>query len=161
MGIMSLGASFFGCLEESKTPERPTEKLSSISISQSHMDRTYCYHFMARQEGGSYFLDAECLIVDYDNNDCEEINLTDAPISEEDFNRFSALDSQYDFYSHLKPVKNEKSKIFVCDETITNFYVKYGEVGFSIYPSGELYRAVNECFFELAKKYNNQKTENE
>lgn len=46
MGIMSLGASFLGCLEESKTPERPTEKLSSIS--QSHMDRTYCYSFRAR-----------------------------------------------------------------------------------------------------------------
>ena len=156
MGIMSLGASFLGCLEESKTPERPTKKLTSISISQSHMDRTYCYHFMARQEGGSYLLDAECLIVDYDNNDCEEINLTDAPISEEDFSRFSALDKQYDFYRHLKPVKNEKSKMFVLDETITSFYVRYGEAGFGVQTNGELYRAVNQCFFELAKKYNDK-----
>lgn len=161
MGIMSFGASLFGCSEKPKTTERPTEKLSSISISQSHMDRTYCYSFLARQENDSYLLNAECLIVDYDNNDCEEINLTDTPISEEDFSRFSALDSQYDFYSHLKPVKNEKSEIFVCDETVTNFYVKYGEVAFSVYPSGELYRAVNEYFFELAQKYNNQKPENE
>ena len=158
MGILSFGFSLFGCTQ---SPTRPEGELTSISISQNHMSRDGCYSFSARQEDGSYLLDAECLIVDYDNNDCEEINLTDAPISEEDFSRFSALDSQYDFYSHLKPIKEEHSKIFVCDETITNFYVKYGEVGFSIYPSGELYRAVNECFFELAKKYNNQKTENE
>ena len=158
MGILSFGFSLFGCTQ---SPTRPEGELTSISISQNHMSRDGCYSFSARQEDGSYLLDAECLIVDYDNNDCEEVNLTDTPISEEDFNRFSALDSQYDFYSHLKPVKNEKRKIFVCDETITNFYVKYGEVGFSIYPSGELYRAVNECFFELAKKYNNQKPENE
>ena len=153
MEILSFGLSLFGCTQN---PTRPEGELTSISISQTHMDRTYCYHFWARLENDSYLLDAECLIVDYDNNDCEEINPTDAPISEEDFSRFSALDSQYDFYSHLKPIKEEHSKIFVCDETITNFYVKYGEAGFSIYPSGELYRAVNECFFELAKKYNDK-----
>ena len=153
MGILSFGFSLFGCTQ---SPTRPEGELTSISISQNHMSRDGCYSFSARQEDGSYLLDAECLIVDYDNNDCEEVNLTDALISEEDFSRFSALDKQYDFYSHLKPVKNEKSKIFVCDETITSFYVKYGEVGFSIYPSGELYRSVNECFFELAKKYNDK-----
>ncbi len=153
MEILSFGLSLFGCTQN---PTRPEGELTSISISQSHMDRTYCYHFMARQEGGSYLLDAECLIVDYDNNDCEEVNLTDTPISEEDFSRFSALDKQYDFYSHLKPVKNEKSKMFVLDETITSFYVRYGEAGFGVQTNGELYRAVNQCFFELAKKYNDK-----
>lgn len=83
----------------------------------------------------------------YDNNDFEEINLTDTPISEEDFNKFSALDKQYDFYSHIKPVEKEKSKIFVCDETITSFYVRYGEAGFGVKTSGEPYEAVNQCFF--------------
>lgn len=161
MGVMSLIGLIFGCAEKAKTPDRPTQKLSSISISQTHMDRTYCYGFLARQEGGSYLLDAECLIVDYDNNDCEEINLTDTPISEEDFNRFLALDSQYDFYSNLKPVKKEKSKMFVLDETITNFYVKYGEAGFNVATSGELYGAVNQCFFELAQKYNDKNYKNE
>lgn len=153
MGILSFGLSLFGCTQN---PTRPEGELTSISISQSHMDRTYCYHFVARQEGGSYFLDAECLIVDYDNNDCEEINLTDAPISEEDFNKFSALDKQYDFYSNIKPVEKEKSKIFVCDETITSFYVRYGEAGFGVKTNGEPYRAVNQCFFKLAKKYNDK-----
>lgn len=153
MGILSFGFSLFGCTQ---SPTRPEGELTSISISQNHMSRDGCYSFSARQEDGSYLLDAECLIVDYDNNDCEEVNLTDTPISEEDFGRFLALDSQYDFYSHLKPVKNEKSKMFVLDETTTSFCVRYGEEGFAVQTSGEPYRAVNQCFFELAQKYNNE-----
>lgn len=150
MAIISCALSLFGCTQN---PTRPEGELTSISISQTHMDRTYCYHFWARLENDSYLLDAECLIVDYDNNDCEEINLTDAPISEEDFSRFSALDSQYDFYSLLKPIKKEHSKIFVCDETITNFSVSYGDEGIAVETSGECYKAVNELFFQLAEKY--------
>ena len=153
MGILSCILSLFGCTQK---PARPVGELTSISISQSHMDSTYCYSFCARVENNSCLLDAECFIVDYDNNECEEINLTDTPISEEDFNKFSALDKQYDFYSHLKPVEKEKSKIFVCDETITSFYVRYGEAGFGVKTSGEPYEAVNQCFFELAQKYNNE-----
>ena len=150
MGIVSCVLSLFGC---NRNPIKPEGELTSISISQTHMDRTYCYHFRARQESGYYLLDAECLIVDYDNNDFEEINLTDAPISEEDFSRFSALDSQYDYYSLLKPIKKEHSKIFVCDETITNFYVNYGDEGIAVETSGECFDAVNELFFQLAEKY--------
>ena len=151
MGILTCVLSLFGC---TKNPKKPDNELTSISISQNHMDRTYCYHFWARLENDSYLLDAECLIVDYDNNDCEEINLTDAPISEEDFSRFSALDSQYDFYSLLKPIKKEHSKIFVCDETITNFSVSYGDESFSLYTSGDCYNEVHDCFVALAEKYN-------
>lgn len=152
MGIISFVFTLFGCSKKPVKISRPQEKCSSVSISQSHMDRTYCYHFWARQENGSYLLDAECIIADYDNNDFAEINLTDTAITEDDFRQFTEIDSKYDFYSHIK-TKTKKSYFFVYDETITNFYVEYGEEGFYVETSGECYSAVCNCFFELAKKY--------
>ena len=149
MLILSCALSLFGC---TKKPARPEGELTSISISQSHMDRTYCYHFWARLENDSYLLDAECLIVDYDNNDCKEINFTDAEITEEEFKRFAEIDSKYDFYSHIK-AERKKSIFFVCDETITNFTVSYGDEGIAVETNGECFEAVNELFFQLAEKY--------
>ncbi len=149
MLILSCALSLFGCTQK---PARPEGELTSISISQSHMDRTYCYHFWARLENDSYLLDAECLIVDYDNNDCKEINFTDAEITEEEFKHFAEIDSKYDFYSHIK-AERKKSIFFVCDETITNFTVSYGDEGIAVETNGECFEAVNELFFQLAEKY--------
>ncbi len=92
MGILTCVLPIFGCTQK---PVKPDSELTSISISQSHMDRTYCYHFWARLENNSYLLDAECLIVDYENNDYREINFTDAEITEKEFKRFAEIDKEY------------------------------------------------------------------
>lgn len=149
MLILSCALSLFGCTQK---PARPEGELTSISISQSHMDRTYCYHFWARLENDSYLLDAECLIVDYDNNDCEEINLTDTQITQEDFRRFSELDKEYGFRSNIK-TERKNNKFFILDETVTSFSVKYGEDSFNIETNGECFRNVKDFFFQLAEKY--------
>ena len=149
MAIISCVLSLFGFTQN---PTRPEGELTSISISQTHMDRTYCYHFWARLENDSYLLDAECLIVDYDNNDCEEINLTDTQITQEDFRRFSELDKEYGFCSNIKK-ERKNNKFFTLDETVTGFSVMYGEDSFNIETNGECFDAVNELFFQLAEKY--------
>lgn len=149
MAILSCALSLFGCTQK---PVKPDRELTSISISQTHMDRTYCYHFWARLENDSYLLDAECLIVDYENNDYKEINFTDAEITEQEFKRFAEIDSKYDFYSHIKAGR-KKDIFFACDETITNFFVKYGDEGIDVETNGECFNAVNELFFQLAEKY--------
>ena len=149
MGIVSCVLSLFGC---NRNPIKPEGELASISIYQSHMDSTYCYSFWARVENNSYLLDAECFIVDYDNNDCEEINLTDTQITQEDFRRFSELDKEYGFCSNIKK-ERKNNKFFILDETVTGFSVKYGEDSFNIETNGECFEAVNELFFQLAEKY--------
>lgn len=153
MGILFCVLSLFGC---TKNPAKPDSELTSISISQSHMDRTYCYNFRARLENNSYLLDAECLIVDYENNDYIEINFTDAEITEKEFKRFAEIDSKYDFYSHIK-AERKKNIFFACDETITNFSVNYGDEGIAVEENGECFNAVNELFFQLAEKYSDNK----
>ena len=149
MGIVSCVLSLFGC---NRNPIKPEGELTLISIYQNHMYSTYCYSFWARVENNSCLLDAECFIVDYDNNDFEEINLTDTQITQEDFRRFSELDKEYGFCSNIK-TERKNNKFFILDETVTGFSVKYGEDSFNIETNGECFEAVNELFFQLAEKY--------
>lgn len=152
MSILFVTMSLFGC---DKNPEKPDSELTSISISQSHMDRTYCYNFFVRKENGLYLFDADCVFVDNDEH-CE-VNFTDKVIAQEEFEEFAKLDEKYGFLSLIKPKKEKKSIFFALDETITHFTVKYGEDAFSLYPNGECYSKVSENFFALAEKYNKTK----
>lgn len=153
MSILFVTMSLFGC---NKNPVKPDSEITSVSISQNHMDRTFCYSFGVREEKDSYLFDAECILVDYDNNEYSEVNFTDKEITKEEFEEFADLDKKYNFISLKKPNKEKKSKIFALDETTAYFTVRYGEDAFSLYPNGECYSEVSENFFALAEKYNSK-----
>lgn len=153
MSILFVTMSLFGCDKNSVKPDR---ELTSVSISQNHMDRTFCYSFGVRKENGLYLFDAECILVDYDNNEYSEVNFTDKEITKEEFEEFADLDKKYDFISLKRPKKEKKSKIFALDETTAYFTVRYGEDAFSLFPNGECYSEVSENFFALAEKYNSK-----
>ena len=149
MGILACVLSLFGC---NRNPIKPEGELTSISISQNHMDRTYCYSFGAYKKNDTYTLNAWCLLEKGDN-DYEDVELENVSITEEEFAQFEKLDKKYDFFSLRKPNKKEKNRYFILDETITNFSVSYGDEGIAVETSGECYKAVNELFFQLAEKY--------
>ncbi|MGN0462513.1 MAG: hypothetical protein ACI4HZ_08725 [Ruminococcus sp.] len=151
MSILFVTMSLFGC---DKNPAKPDRELTSVSISQNHMDRTFCYNFWVRKEKDSYLFDAECILADYDNNEYSEVNFTDKEISQEEFEEFTRIDEKYNFISLKRPKKEKKFKFFALDETTTYFTVKYGEDTFSLYPNGDCYSEVSENFFALAEKYN-------
>lgn len=117
------------------------------------MDSTFCYSFGIRKENDSYLFDADCILVDYDNNEYSEVNFIDKEITKEEFEKFTKLDKKYDFISLKRSEREKKMKCFALDETTTNFTVKYGDDAFSLYPNGECFEAVNELFFQLAGKY--------
>ena len=123
MAIISCALSLFGC---TKNPKKPDNELTSISISQNHMDRTYCYSFGAYKKNDTYTLNARCMIEKGDN-DYEDVELENISITKEEFKQFEELDKKYDFFSLRKPNKIEKNIFFVVDETITNFSVSYGD----------------------------------
>ena len=150
MGIVSCVLSLFGC---NRNPIKPQSELASISIYQNHMDSTFCYSFGIRKENDSYLFDADCILVDYDNNEYSEVNFIDKEITKEEFEKFTKLDKKYDFFSLRKPNKKEKNRYVILDETITNFSVRYGDEGIAVETSGECFDAVNELFFQLAEKY--------
>lgn len=150
MGILDCVLSIFGCTQK---PVKPDRKLTSVSISQNHMDRTYCYSFGAYKKNDTYTLNARCMIEKGDN-DYEDVELENISITKEEFKQFEELDKKYDFFSLRKPNKIEKNIFFVVDETITNFSVSYGGESFSLYTSGDCYNEVHDCFVALAEKYN-------
>lgn len=150
MAIISCVLSLFGCTQN---PVKPDRELTSISISQSHMDRTYCYSFGAYKKNDTYTLNARCMLEKGDN-DYEDVELENISITKEEFKQFEELDKKYDFFSLRKPNKIEKNIFFVVDETITNFSVSYGDESFSLYTSGDCYNEVHDCFVALAEKYN-------
>ena len=150
MGILTCVLSLFGC---TKNPKKPDNELTSISISQNHMDRTYCYSFGAYKKNDTYTLNARCMIEKGDN-DYEDVELENISITKEEFKQFEELDKKYDFFSLRKPNKIEKNIFFVVDETITNFSVSYGDESFSLYTSGDCYNEVHDYFVALAEKYN-------
>ena len=117
------------------------------------MDSTFCYSFGIRKENDSYLFDADCILVDYDNNEYSEVNFIDKEITKEEFEKFTKLDKKYDFFSLRKPNKKEKNRYVILDETITNFSVRYGDEGIAVETNGECFEAVNELFFQLAEKY--------
>ncbi|MGN0450236.1 MAG: hypothetical protein ACI4G0_07795 [Ruminococcus sp.] len=150
MGILAFVLSLFGC---NRNPLKPEGELTSISISQNHMDRTYCYSFGAYKKNDTYTLDA-CCMLEKGDNDYEDVELENVSITEEEFAQFEKLDKKYDFFSLRKPNKKEKNRYFILDETITNFSVRYGDESFSLYTSGDCYNEVHDCFVALAEKYN-------
>ncbi|MCI6617150.1 hypothetical protein [Ruminococcus sp.] len=150
MGIVSCVLSLFGC---NRNPIKPEGELTSVSISQSHMDRTDCYSFGAYKKNDTYNLNARCMIEKGDN-DYEDVELENISITKEEFKQFEELDKKYDFFSLRKPNKIEKNIFFVVDETITNFSLSYGDESFSLYTSGDCYNEVHDCFVALAEKYN-------
>lgn len=159
MSVLSLILSFFGCSKNPDKLSRPEEKLSSISITESNMDRTHCYSFWARQSEDGYLLDADCIIVNNNYDDFKEINLDSVKITDEDFQQFLELDREFDFYSLMEEKSKKNDNFFVCDETTKGFSVKYGETSVSIETNGECYSAVYECFSKLAQKYADTKSE--
>lgn len=148
MGALCMIFSLLGCSEKSA---KPTKSLTSISISQNHMSRTFCYNFHAERENDGCFLDAWCLIED--GNDYADIDFNHVEITEEEFNQFAELDKKYDFFSHKKRENKRNKFIFVCDETTNLFNVNYGNEYFNIDTGGEYYNAVYDCFLLLVKKY--------
>lgn len=148
MGVLCMAFSLFGC---SQKTAKPTGELSSISISQNHMSRTFCYSFYARKETDGCFLDAWCLLEN--GEDYTDIDFECVEITAEEFSRFIELDKKYNFCSHIKKEKKRNKIIFILDETVNCFSVKYGSECFNIDTSGEYYNAVYDCFLQLAKKY--------
>lgn len=116
------------------------------------MDRSYCYSFSAYRNGDSYYFNAWCLLTLKDN-DYRDVNLEDVSITKEEFDEFTRLDEEYNFFSYLKEEKKKINKLKPLDETTAKFEVSYDGESINLETSGECYDAVYNYFIELAKKY--------
>ena len=138
MGIITMLFSLFGC-------SSPTEELSHISMTQSHMNSAYCYSFSVYKGDDAYMLNAWCT-TESQTIDFEEVKITD-----EEFEHFKTLDEKYDFF--LNERERKKNKNTALDATTRTFKVSYGLKEFNLKTDDECYEEVYDYFIALAKKY--------
>lgn len=139
-----------GCVSENGST-KPEGEISSVSISQNHMNRNYCYAFSVYKNDDGYYLNVWCVLSL--NDDYRDINFEDISITKEEFDKFAKLDEKYDFFSQIKEGNKDKNKFQPLDETTANFQVSYDDESVNLETSGECYEAVYNYFIELAEKY--------
>ncbi|MEE1061485.1 MAG: hypothetical protein UH080_06640 [Ruminococcus sp.] len=107
-----------GCVSENGST-KPEGEISSVSISQNHMNRNYCYAFSVYKNDDGYYLNVWCVLSL--NDDYRDINFEDISITKEEFDKFAKLDEKYDFFSQIKEGNKDKNKFQPLDETTANF----------------------------------------
>ncbi len=165
MSVLSFILSLFGCTLGQAPKVKPEGEISSISVTQNHMSRNECYAFSAYKDSENYYLNAWCLLeLGEDENDYRDVNLEDVSITKEEFDEFSRLDEEYDFFSYLKKddffsylKKDEKRNKYIQqhDETLTKFNVSYNGESISLKTNNDCYDSVYNYFLQLAEKYSN------
>lgn len=152
MSIILLMLSLFSC---SAKPVKLDADISSISITQNHMNRDCCYAFSVYAYKDQYILNAWCVVNSDSDNNFKEIDFENVEITEAEFDRFSTLDEEYDFLSCLAEKKDNK-KFQVLDETTNSFSVGYDGEMFKLKTDCECYNAVYKYFLQLAEKYDDK-----
>lgn len=143
---------FSGCTFKVTKNVKPDGEISSISITQNHMNSAECYSFSAYSQDEKYYLNAWCqLILNNEENDYRNVDLQNISITKEEYDEFSNLDEKYDFTNHLK---RENKKIFKAkDKTTKSFTVSYNGQSISVDTESECYQAVYDYFVKLSEKY--------
>ena len=93
MCLLSVVFSLFGC---SPQPAKTVSEISSISITQNHMNRAYCYAFSAYEDNDKYFFNAWCVLKDGENGS-KEVDIQNSEITEAEFSEFARLNEKYGF----------------------------------------------------------------
>lgn len=104
MCLLSVVFSLFGC---SPQPVKTDSEISSISITQNHMNRAYCYAFSAYEDNDKYFLNAWCVLKDGENSS-KEVDIQNIEITEAEFSEFARLNEKYGFADYAKRNNNKK-----------------------------------------------------
>ena len=146
MCLLSVVFSLFGC---SPQPVKTDSEISSISITQNHMNRAYCYAFSAYEDNEKYFFNAWCVLKDGENSS-KEVDIQNTEITEAEFSEFARLNEKYGFADYAKRDNNKKHNI--SDKTTNSFTVCFGGESLTLETDNECYDAVYDYFITLTTK---------
>ena len=147
MCLLSVVFSLFGC---SPQPAKTVSEISSIAITQNHMNRAYCYAFSAYEDNDKYIFNAWCVLKDGENSS-KEVDIQNIEITEAEFSEFARLNEKYSFADYAKRNNNKKHNI--SDETTNSFNVCFDGESLTLKTDNECYDAVYNYFITLATKY--------
>lgn len=147
MCLLSVVFSLFGC---SPQPVKGDLEISSISITQNHMNRAYCYAFSSYEDNDKYFFNAWCVLKDGENSS-KEVDIQNIEITEAEFSEFARLNEKFSFADYAKRNNNKKHNI--SDKTTNSFTVCFGGESLTLETDNECYDAVYDYFITLTTKY--------
>ena len=147
MCLLSVVFSLFGC---SPQPVKTASEISSITITQNHMNRAYCYAFSAYEDNEKYIFNAWCVLKDSENNS-KEVDIQNIEITEAEFSEFARLNEKYGFADCAK--RNNNKKYNISDKTTNSFTVCFGGESLTLETDNECYDAVYDYFLTLTTKY--------
>ena len=146
--LLVLGAFAVGCAPKS---EQNTKKdFVGISLSQNHMDFTYCYSFYLREEDGKILFDAQVRFYD----EPYEIVLESCEVDRSCMKKLQDIEEQYSIVNYVENYKEKKPSYQLMDETVSKTSVYYNDIDVKTADTGSQYNeALYNFFVEIAKKY--------
>ena len=125
-------------------------EISSISITQNHMNRAYCYAFSVYECNDKHIFSAWCVLKDGENSS-KEVDIQNIEITATEFSEFARLNEKYGFADYIK--RNNNKKYNISDETTNSFKVCFGGEALTLKTDNECYNAVYDYFITLTTKY--------
>lgn len=147
MTLVVLGAFAVGCAPKSNDTN---EDFIGLSLSQNHMDFTYCYSFFLREEDGKVIFDAQVRFYE----EPYEIILESCEVDSSYMKKLRKLEEKYSIVEYVENFKEKKSPFQVMDETVNKTSVYYKNSDDKTADTSSEYEEELYCFFvDLAKEY--------
>lgn len=121
-----------------------------MSMSQNHMDYTYCYSFYLREEDGKVLFDAQHRSYD----EPYEIVLESCEVDSSYMEKLRAIEEKYSIVKYVENYKEKKLPFHVTDETVNKTSVFYNDADVKTADTGSEYKdELYEFFVALTKEY--------
>ena len=147
MTLVVLGAFAVGCAPKSNDTK---QDFVGLSLSQNHMDFTYCYSFYLREEDDKVVFDAQVRFYE----EPYEIILESCEVDSSYMKKLRKLEEKHSIVEYVENFKEKKSPFLVMDETVNKTSVYYKNSDDKTADTSSEYEEELYCFFvDLAKEY--------
>lgn len=147
MILVVFGAFAVGCSGQHNNTDN---EFVGMSLSQNHMDFTYCYSFYLRTEDDKVLFDAQARFYE----EPYEIILESCEVDSSYMEELKKIEEKYSIVEYVENYKEKKSPLQVMDETVNKTTVYYNDVDSKTADTKSDYQdELYEFFVSLAKEY--------
>lgn len=147
MTLVVLGAFTVACAPNTNNIK---DNFVGLSLSQNHMDFTYCYSFFLREEDGKVIFDAQVRFYE----EPYEIILESCEVDSSYMKKLRQIEEKYSIVEYVENYKKEKSPFQIMDETVNKTSVYYKDTNDKTADtSSEYEEELYNFFVNLAKEY--------
>lgn len=147
MTLVVLGAFAVGCAPKLNDTK---QNFVGLSLSQNHMDFTYCYSFFLREEDEKVIFDAQVRFYE----EPYEIVLESCEVDKSYMKELRKIAEKYSIVEYVENFKKTKSPFQIMDETVNKTSVYYKDSDDKTADTSSEYEEdLYNFFVNLAKEY--------